>query len=147
MSFVWGITFIGMIKFAISFKEKPEVDLREKEVYNRLLTLYQKNKFGFHTRIMSDFDLLLEAVLNEKFIDDSTAYYDDPVTLKEIEDVELGLNGDLTEEDIKHLTRDKQAHPEAPKVFFKPGRVGSNYEKSDDLSVYKVLPKGQKPKV
>ena len=29
---------------------------------------------------MSDFDLLLEAALNEKFIDESTAYYDDPIS-------------------------------------------------------------------
>jgi hypothetical protein len=35
---------------------------------------------------MADFDLLLEAVLNERFIDDSTAYYDDPVTTVEIAD-------------------------------------------------------------
>ena len=40
---------------------------------------------------MSDFDLLLEAVLNERFIDDSSAYYDDPISSKEIEDMETGL--------------------------------------------------------
>ena len=56
---------------------------------------------------MSDFDLLLEAVLNEKFIDDSTAYYDDPVTTKEIEDMETGLNSDFAEDDVRNLVSDK----------------------------------------
>eukprot|EP00349_Pseudokeronopsis_sp_Brazil_P000115 CAMPEP_0202957752 /NCGR_PEP_ID=MMETSP1396-20130829/2146_1 /ASSEMBLY_ACC=CAM_ASM_000872 /TAXON_ID= /ORGANISM="Pseudokeronopsis sp., Strain Brazil" /LENGTH=97 /DNA_ID=CAMNT_0049675427 /DNA_START=328 /DNA_END=621 /DNA_ORIENTATION=- len=97
---------------------------------------------------MSDFDLLLESVLNERFIDDSSAYYDDPVNQKEIEDIELGLNSDFAEADIKHLIRDKDdGHHGAAKCMRYPGRFGTNYEKSDDLSVYKVLPKGQKPLV
>jgi hypothetical protein len=45
---------------------------------------------------MSDFELFLEAILNEKFIDDSTLYYDDALTSKEIEDMEAGLNGDFS---------------------------------------------------
>jgi hypothetical protein len=44
---------------------------------------------------MSDFELFLEAILNEKFIDDSTLYYDDAMTAKEIEDMEAGLSGDF----------------------------------------------------
>jgi hypothetical protein len=107
-----------------------------------LLTLYQKNKFGYHTKIFSDFDLFLEAILNEKFIDDSSSYYDDPVSMKEIEDVEAGLNSDLTEGDIKNLLKDKDSgHHGSPKVFRYPGRIPGNYEESDDLSIYKVLPK------
>ena len=50
-----------------------------------------KNKYGYNTRFMSDFDLLLEGVLNERFIDESTLYYDDPSVSKEIEDMELGF--------------------------------------------------------
>lgn len=45
---------------------------------------------------MSDFDIFLEAVLNERFIEDSTNYYDDPVVAKEIEDQEAGLVHDMT---------------------------------------------------
>ena len=37
---------------------------------------------------MSDFDLLLTSMLNEKFLDGSTAYYDDPVVANEVTDVE-----------------------------------------------------------
>ena len=92
---------------------------------------------------MSDFDLLLEAVLNERFIDDASAYYDDPITSKEIEDMELGLASDFSDADVKHLLKDKDdGHHGGKKCIRYPGRFGTNYEKSDDLSVYKILPKG-----
>lgn len=117
-------------------------------MYNRLISVFQKNKYGYHTRIMSDFDLFLEAVLNERFIDDSSAYYDDPVLAREIEDMESGLNGDFAEADVKHLVKDKDGgHHDLKKCVRYPGRFGTNYDKSDNLSVYKVLPKGQKPLV
>ena len=146
MAFWWGFTFFGICKFFLGFKKKQEEDKKPVEVYNRLSSLFTKNKFGFHTRIMSDFDLLLEALLNERFIDDSSAYYDDPISQKEIEDLETGLNGDLSEQDIRHLMRDKDdGHHSSSKCARYPGRFGTNYEKSDDLSVYKVMPKGQKP--
>lgn len=97
---------------------------------------------------MSDFDLLLEAALNERFLDDSSGYYDDPVTQKEIEDMEQGLNGDFAEADIKHLLKDKgDHHGGGTKCMRFPGRFGTNYEATDDLSVYKVHPKGVHPKV
>lgn len=96
MSFWWGLTFICLIKFFTGFKQKPEEDKKPQEVYNRLISIFNKNQFGFHTRIMSDFDMLLEAVLNERFIDDSSAYYDDAISSKEIEDIETGLNSDFS---------------------------------------------------
>lgn len=68
-----------MIKFAVQFSKTPVEDKKGSESFNRLYSIFSKNKYGYHTRIMSDFDLLLEAVLNERFIDDSSAYYDDPV--------------------------------------------------------------------
>jgi hypothetical protein len=80
MATVWAFTFFAVAKFFIGFKQKEEEDKRPQEVYNRLISIFQKNKYGFHTRIMSDFDLLLEAALNERFLDDSSGYYDDPVT-------------------------------------------------------------------
>ena len=73
----------------------------------RLHSIFSKNKYGYNTRFMSDFDLLLEGVLNERFIDESTLYYDDPNVAKEIEDMELGLNSDFAEGDIKNLLKDK----------------------------------------
>ena len=142
---LWGITFLGIMKFALSFKEKKAEDKVPGEMYNRLQTLFSKNKFGYHTRIMADFDLLLEAALNERFIDESTGYYDDPIFQKEIEDVELGLTGDMSEADIKHAMKDPSHGHHGGKLCTRyPGRWASNYEKSDALSVYKVLPKGQK---
>jgi hypothetical protein len=95
---------------------------------------------------MSDFDFLLEAVLNERFIDDSSAYYDDAITSKEIEDMEMGLQSDFSTADVKHLLRDKDdGHHSAKKCMRYPARFGTNYQPSDSLSVYKILPKGQKP--
>ena len=145
---MWGFTFIGLIKFFTQFTKKAEEDKKPTEVYNRLISIFSKNKYGYHTRIMSDFDLLLEAVLNERFIDDSSGYYDDPVLSKEIEDMELSLNSDFAEADVKHMLKDKDdGHHGGRKCVRYPGRFGTNYDKSDDLSVYKVLPKGQKPLV
>mgnify|MGYP003683322525 CR=1 FL=1 len=145
MANLWGLTFIGIVKFMLSFKEKSDEDKTQAEMYNRLQTIYSKNKFGFQTRIMSDFDLLLEAALNERFIDESTGYYDDPIFQKEIEDVEAGLAGDMSEADIKHAMRDPDAgHHGGAKCSRLPGRWPTNYEKTDALSIYKVLPKGQR---
>jgi len=148
MSCIWGFTFFGGVKFFINFKQKPEDDKKPVEVYNRLISIFQKNQYGYHTRIMSDFDLLLEAVLNERFIDDSSGYYDDAIVQKEIEDMEQGLNGDWADSDVKHMLRDKDdGHVSKIKCMRYPARFGTNYEQSDDLSVYKIMPKGQKPLV
>jgi hypothetical protein len=77
---------------------------------------------------MSDFDLFLEAVLNEKFIDDSTLYYDDALTAKEVEDMETGLAGDFAHQDVKHLVKDKIDDNHASfKSLRRPGKVGTNY--------------------
>ena len=97
---LYGFTLIGFCKFIFSFKDPVPEDKTGEEVYHRLITLFSKNKFGFHTRIMADFDTLLEAAMNMKFIDDSTMYYDNPVAAREIEDIEAGLNSDMTEGDI-----------------------------------------------
>ena len=94
---------------------------------------------------MSDFDLLLEGVLNERFIDESTLYYDDEAVATEIEDMETGLNGEFAESDIKNLLKDKSDHGADNRVLHYPGRVGTNYAKSDDLSCYKLHPSGSKP--
>ena len=146
MACIWGLTFCGSIKFLLQFKTKEEENPKEAEVYNRMVSIFQKNKLGFHTRIFADFDLFLEAVLNERFIDEACAYYDDPITQKEIEDMESGLNSDFSVGDVKHLLKDKAGdHHALSKCSRYPDRMGSNFAKSDDLSVYKVMPRGQKP--
>jgi hypothetical protein len=62
--------------------------------------------------------------------------------------MEQGLNSDFAEADVRHLLKDKGGdHHSSQKCMRYPGRFGTNYEKSDDLSVYKVLPKGIKPVV
>lgn len=120
--------FLGLTKFA----KKKEEDAKGKEIYFRLLSLFSKNKYGYHTRIMSDFELFLEAMLNEKFIEDSTLYYDDDSVSKEIEDQEAGLASDLSRADVRHLLHDKpDGHHGNFKSLVHPGRVGNNYEKGD----------------
>ena len=88
-----------------------------KEVYYRLQSIFSKNKYGYNTRFMSDFDLLLESMLNEQFIDESTAYYNDPVVASEVEDMEKGLNGEFSEEDVRNLLKDKTAHGSGESCF------------------------------
>ena len=117
----------------------------DKEVYYRLQSIFSKNQYGYNTRFMSDFDLLLEGVLNERFIDESTAYYNDPVVSSEVEDMEKGLNGEFADEDIRNLLKDKGAHGAGESTFRYPGRVASNYKASDDLSIYKTHPVDSKP--
>ena len=147
MANLWGVTFFAGLKFLMNFSKTETADNTQQEIYNRLNSIFAKNKYGYNTRFMSDFDLLLEGVLNERFIDESTLYYDDPIVTKEIEDMEQGLNGDFAEADIKNLLKDKSGHHGgAPfKALVHPGRIGSNYQRSDDLSCYKVHPVGTKP--
>ena len=125
---------------SVALLTHEEDERRQHAVYARLHTLFRKNKFGYHTQITNDFDLLLEAMLNEKFVDASTLYYDDPNTQKEIEDVESGLNGDMTESDIANLLKDRKGHPAREKCFRYLARFGTNYDRTDDLSVYRVVP-------
>ena len=74
--------------------------------------------------------------------------YDDFFVSKEIDDMEQGLQSDFAESDVKHLLKDKGGdHHDSKKCLRYPARFGTNYEKSDDLSIYKVVPKGQKPVV
>merc|ERR1711990_1120257 len=115
-------------------------------IYNRLQAIFSKNKYGYTTRFMSDFDLFLTGVLNERFVDESTAYYADPVVANEVEDMEKGLNGEFSEDDIRNLVKDKHEHGEGNKFFRYPARVGTNYAASDDLSIYKTHPVDSKPK-
>merc|ERR1712086_601489 len=139
---VWGITTLSFVKFAMGFTANKEKDPVPTEIFFRLNSIFAKNKYGYNTRFMSDFDLLLESALNERFIDESTLYYDNPIKTKEIEDMEQGLNGEFAEDDIKDLLKDASSHSSPSLVMRYPGRVASNYPKSDDLSVYKTHPSG-----
>ena len=121
------MTAVSAVKFAFGFTKQKEEDKTSKEIYFRLNSLFAKNKYGYNTRFMSDFDLLLESALNERFVDESTMYYDNPIKAKEIEDMEQGLNGEFSEDDIKDLIKDKSEHGSPALVMRYPGRVGSNY--------------------
>ena len=58
----------------------------------------------------------------------------------------MGLNSDMTEADIQNQLADKSGHHDSGKLCMRnPARWGTNYDKTDSLSVYKVLPKGVKP--
>ena len=104
------MTAVAFAKFCFGFSAVPEENKKNTEIYFRLNSIFAKNKYGYNTRFMSDFDLLLESALNERFIDESTLYYDNPIKAKEIEDMEQGLNGEFAEDDIKDLIKDKQDH-------------------------------------
>ena len=70
---LYTVTLIGFIKAALAFSAPAESkDLQNEENY-RLLSIFSKNKYGYNTRFMSDFELLLESVLNEKFLDNAQA--------------------------------------------------------------------------
>jgi len=144
---IWGVTIISLAKAALNQYSSQAVASpnQENEVYMRLQSIFAKNKYGYNTRFMSDFDRLLDAALNERFLDESALYYEDPVVQKEIEDMEFGLTGEFAESDIKNLLKDPSSHDAAHKSLRYPDRVGSNYRKSDDLSCYKVHPKAKGP--
>ena len=59
--------------------------------------------------------------------------------------MEAGLNGEFSEDDIRNLLKDKSHHGEDDKIVRFPGRVGTGYASSDNLSCYKVHPSGSKP--
>jgi hypothetical protein len=146
---IYGVTGYAFIKFLANqytSKSLPDSTAVGDEMYLRLQSIFGKNKYGYTTRFMSDFDLLLDALLNERFLDEAALYNEDPNIMKEIDDMEKGLNGEFAESDIKNLLKDTGAHGSGMhKTLQYPGRVGTNYQKSDDLSCYKVHPRGTKP--
>ena len=139
------MTFCASAKFLFGFSAIKTPDPANKEIYFRLNSIFSKNKYGYNTRFMSDFDLLLEGVLNEQFVDESTAYYNDPVVASEVEDMEKGLNGEFSDEDIRNLLKDKEEHGSGEKSMRYPARVASAYPPTDNLSIYKTHPVGSKP--
>jgi len=139
----WGLSFICIGKSLTNFTAQAPDNTLQREGYHRLLTIFSKNKYGYNTRFMSDFELFLDSMLNEKFLDDSTLYYNDPMTAVEISDMEQGLTGDFAASDVQSLLHDQSdAHHESFKALQWPDRVGTNYPK-DQLSCYKILPKKQ----
>ena len=138
------MTAFGVFKFYgnLTAIGNNDEDLLVQEGYMRLRTLHPRNKYGYNTRFMSDFDSFLDAVMNERFIEESMDYYQDENVSAEIEDMEAGLNGEFSKADIKNLLKDHSSHDHAAfKSIFHPDRVGTNYPKGDDLSCYKILPK------
>ena len=101
------MTLVGAIKGALAFSEPPASKDVENEENYRLMSIFSKNKYGYNTRFMSDFELLLESVLNEKFLDNATLYYDDELTATELEDQEQGLAGEFSQQDVQGLLHDK----------------------------------------
>jgi hypothetical protein len=138
------MTVIGVIKASLAFSELPQDKSIEDEENHRLVSIFSKNKYGYNTRFMSDFELLLESMLNEQFLDNATLYYDDELTATEVEDQEVGLAGDFSHADVANLIHDKNHDDhESFKALRHPDRVGTNYPKGDALSCYKILPKKQ----
>ena len=143
---MWGITACSILSFCTGITKvdnTPDAAIGQ-EGYYKLRSLFSQNKYGYNTRFMSEFDAFLESVLNERFIEESTNYYEDEVVSKEIEDMEAGLVGDFAKADIKNLLKDREEHDHTPfKSLRHPDRVATNYPKDDSLSCYKILPKKQ----
>ena len=81
----YGLSFLCIGSAYGNFTQETQVDELQSEGYHRLLTIFNKNRYGYNTRFMSDFDLFLISMMNEKWLDDSTLYYGDKLTGKEIE--------------------------------------------------------------
>ena len=139
---IYAFSLLSALMASMNFSAPKASKDVEKEENFRLLSIFAKNKYGFNTRFMSDFDLFLSSVLNETFVDASTLYYDDEMTATEIADQESGLAGQFSQADVQGLLHDKSS---ADHAYFKsvrsPDRVASNYPKGDALSCYKILPK------
>ena len=107
---LYTITFISALLATQNFSvPKPGKPVEEEQHY-RLLSIFAKNKYGYNTRFMSDFEQFLEAVLNEPFLDNSTAYYQDELTATEVEDMESGLAGEFAPADVQQLLHDVEEH-------------------------------------
>lgn len=57
----------ALFKFSAQKIEDEELNAS----YHGLVTIYNKNRYGYPTRIMADFELYLEAALNQRFLDSS----------------------------------------------------------------------------
>lgn len=147
VSFIFGFTTLSMIRAAFSFSAAPTKNEIEKEQYFRLQTIFAKNAYGYRTRFFHDFDIFLECLFHGQFLDEAIAYVEDNTTAKEIEDQESGLEGDFANQDMRNANKDSgAAHHDDKLCLAHPARVGTNYPKTDDLSIYKVHPKGHIPK-
>ncbi len=140
----WGLSFLCLAKMYGNFSQDAPDNSLQNEGYHRLLTIFAKNRYGYNTRFMSDFELFLDSMLNERFLDESTLYYNDVMTGAEVQDQEMGLAGDFAASDVQNLVHDVSEHShESFKALQWPDRVGTNFPKGDDLSCYKILPKKQ----
>ena len=139
---IYSFTLVNAAVFAMGFSADTTKDAAQNEQYHRMVSIFSKNKYGYNTRFMSEFEVFLEAMLNERFLDESVAYYQDEQTTPEIEDTEAGLAGDFAPHDVKELLKDYEEHDHSSyKSVRFPDRVGTNYPKGDALSCYKILPK------
>ena len=82
----WGLSVLTAFSGYSNFTQIAGADEVENEKYHRLLSIFSKNKYGYTTRFMSDFEVFLQAVLNERFLDESVAYYRDEMTGLEVQD-------------------------------------------------------------
>ena len=98
---LYTITLVSALIASQNFSQPPKSKEIAQEQNHRLLSLFAKNKYGYTTRFMSDFETFLEAVLNEEFLDNAVAYYQDEMTATEIEDMEAGLVGDFSRADVQ----------------------------------------------
>ena len=82
----WGLSVLTALSGYSNFSQTSPDKSLETEKYHRLQSIFSKNKYGYTTRFMSDFEVFLDAVLNERFLDESVAYYRDEMTGLEVQD-------------------------------------------------------------
>lgn len=68
---MWVATCIAAVSACFKFSAQAVEDEELNASYHSLVTIYNKNRYGYPTRIMADFELYLEAALNQRFLDSS----------------------------------------------------------------------------
>ena len=106
--------------------------------------MIQKNIFGSRTRIYDSFDIFLDAICSNEILYEPMHYGSDQISQLEINDLNNGLAGDISKEDIRMAVSDRSDHQEksAPYLFPSTPQDIKLYDE-DSLSCYKIKPKNQ----
>jgi hypothetical protein len=94
---------------------------------------------GFETRASKSFEHLLSILLGREIFNHILNQDSDPFRAEELTDDGLGLAGDLSEEDVLDLHREKKHEPHLGIVYRHPHKHYLNDAPNDLLSPYKVV--------
>jgi hypothetical protein len=134
--FLYSVIFSLAILLGIPTKKQKKTKL-ENEVTNVQLLAAQKNEFGASTKIFHSIEKFLNFISNSQIVQLASTHGNKLFNSKAIEDGILGLQGDMTEEDLKAILNDYHEEEKISTLMF-PSRHPFNYPKTDDLSIYKI---------